>query len=92
MIATHIEKFYPALSGEPPVYVVFSDDDLPEGATVAVTPSDSGDLCHREIDGVGNNALKKSLMALPPERYMICDEAGDREMISADYERLSEAA
>lgn len=92
LIANHVQKFYPDLSGNPPIYLAFDDDDLPEGVIVKATPSDTGDDCHREIDGVGNGALKRALMALPADKFMICDPAGERQLSGADHEALALAA
>lgn len=92
LIEAHVKRFYPQLAGHPPIYIAFEDADLPQGAVVTATPSDSGDLCHREIDGVSNNALKKALMALPEDRYKICDPAGDKTVGEAEHKTLMQDA
>jgi hypothetical protein len=72
LICDHIHKFYPEVGGTPAVFCIFSDAELPVGFTVQETLSDTGDECHREVDGVSNKQLKK-MRDRALGSYSICD-------------------
>lgn len=93
LICAHIARYYPNVGGDPAIFVIIESGELPEGATVAQTPSATpeqvaagleDDECHHEVDGVGNGALKRALMQIPLERYMICDAQGVRPLALTD--------
>ena len=83
VICDHLNSFYSGVGGEPPVFCRFSDRELPVGTEILSTPSDSGDLCHREVHNVSNNALKK-MRYRTLENFSICDLYGSRSVTEAD--------
>lgn len=88
-ICSHIERFYPHISGEPAIFCRIPVSELPIGAEVRVTPSDLGDDCHREIEGVGNGALKKHFRAKRHfTNFYICDGRGPRKLEESDFKYL----
>jgi len=89
VICAHIRRFYPEQGGDPPVFMVIEDAELPAGFRFDVNPSDTGDDCHREIDGVSARALKKALMSRPWQTYFICDPNGQRALTRADVASFS---
>jgi hypothetical protein len=83
LICAHIRRYYPGLAGEPPVFCIFSDSQLPPGFRIESTPSDTGDECHREVFDVSNGQLKK-LRERELGTYFICEESGYRSLTLAD--------
>lgn len=81
LICAHIEKFYPAVGGKPPVFCIFSDAELPDGYSMTSTPSDTGDDCHREVDA-SNRQLKK-MRERPRGGYSTCVN-GEVRAVNAD--------
>lgn len=71
------------------MFCELNDNELPEGFLVTPTLSDTGDECHREIDNVGNGALKKRLRAKRGwGNFYICDGAGARPLTQDDFHLL----
>src|SRR4051794_6937893 len=60
VICEHIAQFYHGLAGDPAVFYILNDNELPPDFSVIETLSDTGDACHREIMDVGNSALKRA--------------------------------
>ena len=58
-IAKHAARFYSGIVGDPIIFYVIEDAELPANATVSQSTSDSGDDCHHDIAGVNDNTLKR---------------------------------
>ena len=55
-LCQHIAQYYPPpIVGEPITYWEIPTDQLPGQTTIIATPSDTGDVCHRELKGLSNN-------------------------------------
>ncbi len=90
VICTHIHQFYPNVVGVPVVFCFLEAADLPPAAIITPTLSDTGDECHREVDGVGNGALKNKLR---PKRawanFKVCENGVWRDMTANDAAALA---
>lgn len=60
VICVHSRDYYASVTGEPPVFYIIGELELPEGATLKETLSDTGDECHREVENVSNKKLYKT--------------------------------
>jgi len=91
-ICRHIAAFYAEQSGQPPVFYIIEDDELPNGFTMKHTKSETGDDCHREVDGVSGSSIKK---AFDKKRhwslFKICDGGSYRGVTEADVEKWKES-
>src|SRR5882724_6133027 len=58
-ICAHARAFYGEIIGEPPIFWSFDEAILPEGYSLDEVPSDTGDDCHRNIEGISDNRAKK---------------------------------
>src|SRR4051794_2108934 len=56
-ICAHIQRYYPHQSGDPPIFYIVEESELPPDSDILSTMSTTGDECHREIAGVSNNRL-----------------------------------
>lgn len=91
-LCRHARQFYATIAGEPPIFYILDESELPSGASLVRDPNDSGDPCHREVAGAGNNALYKAFrLKRAPEFFWICDGASARKLERADIERLAGA-
>jgi hypothetical protein len=89
MICGHLAEYYPG-QGIPSIFCVLDDDEIPPDATVISTPSDTGDCCHREIDGTSRQALKRFYRSFRTiERFQICDETGVRPLTVEDVKKIA---
>ena len=89
VICAHIEKFYPHIAGDPAVFCRIDATELPAGSHLEHTQSDLGDECHREVEGVGNKALKRHFRAKRDwTNFFICTELGARRLQECDLELL----
>ena len=83
----HILNFYAAITGSPVIYWVIRADVLPHQCSIRATPSDTGDLCHHDIElkrQVARALLPKSL---DPTCMFVCDGTGQSKPIqSSDVE------
>lgn len=91
LICAHIAKFYANVGGDPPVFYVIANDELPDGFTVQQTPSDpdnpaNNDDCHHEIDGVGSSALKRAFKDRDIGQFFICADGGPRALTQEDVD------
>ena len=73
LICCHIREFYPDIAGDPPIYWEFEEGTLPDGYSIVVTRSASGDDCHRDIQDVSDHRLAKYFKTAALEDLMICD-------------------
>ncbi len=88
LICHHIRVFYPAISGEPPIFYILQDNELPSGFTLRETLSDTGDKCHREVDDVSDNQLYKAFKnKREPHMFFTCDGTEPRRLTAQDLER-----
>jgi hypothetical protein len=87
-ICDHVRKFYRNVGGEPPVFWIFDDANLPEGSSLVQKKSDTGDDCHFNIVGENVSALNKALRlwlkAQPVNTFNICDNGYYRPVTRAD--------
>jgi hypothetical protein len=89
LICEHIRKFYPHVAGQPAVFCRLQDADFPDGAHLIESLSDRGDDCHRELDRIGNGALKRHFRAKRAwENFFICSDEGARKLEEADLDTL----
>ena len=56
-LCNHIAQYYATVAGEPCAYWTFDDARLPEH-NIEEVPSHTGDVCHRNIRGVGSGRAK----------------------------------
>jgi len=87
-ICRHIEVYYSVLSGVPPVFYIIEEEELPTGYDIKPTVSDTGDKCHREVDGVSGKSIKKAFdnkRAL--HLFHICDVAAFRSLTNEDVDK-----
>jgi len=76
-ICAHVGEFYANVSGEPPVFYLLEEDELPAGYEIVPTLSDSGDECHREVGGVSNNRLYAAFKKKRHwSNFYVCDGNG----------------
>lgn len=89
MICDHLSEFY-AGQGVPPIFCLLQEDDVPPGAVVKFTKSDTGDDCHLEIDGTTQKALKRHYRERRSlENFVICDGGQPRTLTLADINALA---
>lgn len=86
-VCSHIKRFYPNVGGDPAVYWVFEADELPQGSSLEAAPSNTGDLCHRNIKNVSDTYLRSIVIKLKTTNFMICDAAGTRSLRAEDLIR-----
>ena len=73
-ICKHINNYYRLLTGDPPIFYVMDESEIPMGGQIIETISDSGDLCHREIVGVRTKTMKKAFDKKRERQFFhICD-------------------
>ena len=82
----HIHRFYRGVAGHPYVFWRISPDILSEDCRVTCEPSTTGDTCHRNLHGLGNNRRKKMVRSLKVEELEICYGETHRPLTSADTE------
>src|SRR5271157_6284194 len=58
-VCAHIRRFYAAVAGEPPIFWQFSFEILPETVHIEITPSNTGDGCHRDLMGLSDDQAKE---------------------------------
>jgi hypothetical protein len=87
LVCNHIRQYYPDVSGEPPVFFVFDETQLPAGSLIdQVAPQQMGDdPCHYNVTGVGDGQLKK-LRKRNWSEYSICDNGTYRSVTQADVD------
>ena len=84
LICAHIDAFYKNVGGDPAVFLIVEDADWPNGWSMKHARSDSGDDCHREVEGPSDKRIKKALMRHPWTDYLICDPNGVRALTQDD--------
>jgi hypothetical protein len=89
LICAHIAEFYPHIAGSPAVFCRIDESEFPAGTHLEHTLSDSGDECHRELDGIGNKALKKHFRQKRDwTNFFICDGQNARALAESDFPML----
>ena len=85
LICAHIEQFYKGLGGDPPVFYLLDENELPAGFVMTPTPSDSGDVCHFEVDGCSNKRLYKAFKdKCGWQKFHTCENGEIRPLAEAD--------
>lgn len=88
LVCDHIARFYPHIAGDPVVYYIIEDEELPPGSVLTQNPSDTGDDCHHEVDA-SNKALYKAFKSRRDfANFMICAEGEHRPLADGDLDRL----
>jgi hypothetical protein len=66
------------VSGNPPVFFIFPEEELPEGYELKQQITKEGDYCHYNILGVSNGRAEKWFKRRPrgPENFLICNGDG----------------
>lgn len=85
----HIRQFYPGVAGEPPIFWEFDEYELPEGYRLVATPSASGDDCHRNIQDVTDDQLRKLFKTAALEDLQVCDGHDSRHLTHDDVVAFS---
>ena len=87
-VCAHVRRYYPDVGGEPPIFLVFDEADLPADSRLIKKRSTSGDDCHHDITGPNINSLNKSLKKLLKGRHFssfaICANGHSRPLERAD--------
>jgi hypothetical protein len=89
-ICDHARAFYGKIVGEPPIFWVFDSAILPNGYSLDAVRSDTGDDCHRNIEGVSDHRAKKFFRRQPDSIFQICDGAESRPLTDEDIQRERE--
>lgn len=55
----HIKKYYSDIADEPIIFWQFETDILPNGCHIDYKVSTTGDMCHCDIEGLGNNEARR---------------------------------
>ena len=72
-ICAHARAYYSSVANEPPVFWTFDEVILPNGYFLEEVPSDTGDDCHRNIEGLSDNRAKKFFKKQENPLFRICD-------------------
>jgi hypothetical protein len=85
-LCAHIRPFYPLLTGDPAIFYVMNESEIPQSGRIVDIPSATGDECHRQIMDVSTTAMKKAFQnKRTPELFYICDPVmGVRALIESD--------
>jgi len=86
LICDHIKAFYENVGGEPPVFYILNETELPTGYGIQQRTSDSGDECHHDVVSISNNRLKKAFKDLHWSAFFICDGSDYRALTQTDVE------
>ncbi len=83
-LCDHIRRYYPGITGEPPIFWRFDSSVLPVSHRVETQPSTSGDDCHRNIHGVTDGSYRAVIINIAVSNYSICCEGGTRDLTEND--------
>lgn len=78
-ICAHIAGYYPNVSGDPPIFWQFDSGILPAHHLLDATPSDTGDVCHRDILKLSRGEAERVFKdhGRFPDAFHICDQNGN---------------
>lgn len=81
----HIRKFYPTVTGEPPIFwEVPSSTFGKQGCHCEQIISDTGDPCHHNIMGIPEKEARRIIISVPTHEFMLCDSQGIRPLQESD--------
>ena len=83
-VCDHIRKYYPHISGEPPIFWEFPDNILPPSVRFIPIPSDRGDLCHRDVSGLSEKEARKIFKGVSLEEFSVCTNGNHRGLRVSD--------
>ena len=86
----HIQRFYPEVSGEPPIFWTFNTSILPDEHIIEETLSDTNDSCHRDIKNITPRKAERIFKAHAkfPDSFQICQACNsDRPLTLGDLIR-----
>jgi hypothetical protein len=82
-LCEHIHAFYPnPISGDPTIFWVISEDELPIGLDFIKHPSSSGDDCHVDIVGLNDKQARNMLISKEMSDFKICLDNGSYRSLS----------
>jgi hypothetical protein len=91
LVCDHIRTFYKSIGGEPPVFYILEETELPPGYKIEAVRSDSGDECHRDVTGVSNGQIKKAFKDRRHwNNFFICDGSDYRPLRQEDVDAFAE--
>src|SRR5258708_11209390 len=76
-VCEHIQIFYAAVAGAPPIFWNIPIDLLPEGCSLDQHPSSGGDDCHYNLTGLTEKQARDIFIKVPLEDFNICLEDGE---------------
>ena len=86
-LCIHVEQFYSKITGTPIVVWYLDKSIIDEEITLEEEPSDTGDICHRNIKGLSKGAARRfAKNHCKPENLSVCIE---QEARSFDPELLT---
>lgn len=88
LICQHIQTFYPNQVGDPVMFCILSDEDLPEVHTVIPVASTTGDECHRDIDATNSAFAKTFKNRRGWQLFKTCENGAVRDLVEADLAEL----
>ena len=85
-ICDHARTFYGKIAWEPPIFWRFDSLQLPEGYSLDEVLSDTGDECHRNIEGVSDGRAKKFFKRQEDPVFEICNGEGPHPLTEDDIQ------
>ena len=85
-ICAHARAFYGKIAWQPPIFWRFDEAILPAGSWLDAVPSDTGDMCHRNIEGLSNGRAKKFFKRQENPIFYICDDDQFRPLTANDIQ------
>jgi hypothetical protein len=79
-----MEQLYKLITGEPPIFWVFEESILHAGYRIEQQTAPTGDLCHYNIQGISDAALKALLRARVLSDFCICTNGHHRSLQQGD--------
>lgn len=87
-VCTHARKWYPNIAGEPPIFYIIEEAEIPEGGSVQMSKSTSGDDCHGDIVGLSDGRLGTTFKGKNWADYLVCTKDGARSLTQADLDEI----
>ena len=85
-ICEHCRAYYGDLTGDPPIFCIIEDSELPPGTVRTPSLSSTGDECHFELIAPSKNMMKNQFKAKRSiENFFICDPSGKRVLQIDDF-------
>ena len=78
-LCAHLVRYYEErVAGNPPVFFIFDENELPSDYKLEQQTTISGDVCHYNIHGISANRAEKWFKRRPrgPESFWICNGDG----------------